>query len=68
MILFFYNLALLLALVVGSPWWLWRMATTRKYREGMAQRLGRVRTLVGQDGRPLLWIHAVSVEIGRAHV
>src|ERR1039458_9698762 len=33
MILFFYNLALLAALVVGAPWWLWKMATTHKYRE-----------------------------------
>ena len=35
MILFFYNLALLAALVAGAPWWLWRMATTQKYREGL---------------------------------
>lgn len=61
MILFFYNLALLLALALGSPWWLGRMATTRKYREGLAERLGRVRALEGQGGRPLIWIHAVSV-------
>lgn len=61
MILLFYNLALLAALVVGAPWWLWRMATTRKYREGLGERLGRVRRLEGQDGRPLIWVHAVSV-------
>jgi len=60
-ILFFYNLALLLALVVGTPWWLWRVATTRKYREGLAERLGRVRQLAGRGGRPLIWVHAVSV-------
>ena len=42
MILFFYNLALLAALVAGAPWWLWRMATTEKYREGLWERLGRV--------------------------
>ena len=41
MILFFYNLALLTALVAGAPWWLWRMATTQKYREGLGERLGR---------------------------
>lgn len=61
MILFFYNLALLAALVLGAPWWLWQMATTRKYREGLAQRLGRVRILPAQAGRPLIWVHAVSV-------
>jgi 3-deoxy-D-manno-octulosonic-acid transferase len=43
MILFFYNLALLAALVAGAPWWLWRMATTRKYREGLRERLGLIR-------------------------
>jgi 3-deoxy-D-manno-octulosonic-acid transferase len=69
MILFFYNLALLVALVVGAPWWLWRMATTQKYREGLLQRLGQVPTdrLNGErpanlePNRPLIWIHAVSV-------
>jgi 3-deoxy-D-manno-octulosonic-acid transferase len=61
MILFFYNLALLVALAASSPWWLWRMATTHKYREGLRQRLGRVPALAGQGGRPLIWVHAVSV-------
>jgi 3-deoxy-D-manno-octulosonic-acid transferase len=61
MILFFYNLALLVGLVLGAPWWLWRMATTQKYREGLLERLGQVPALNGQLGRPLIWIHAVSV-------
>lgn len=66
MILFFYNLALFVVLVAGTPWWLWRMATTRKYREGLIERLGRVpRRLVFNSApateRPLIWIHAVSV-------
>jgi 3-deoxy-D-manno-octulosonic-acid transferase len=64
MILFFYNVALLAALIVSAPWWLWRMATTRKYREGLRERLGRV-PLRLRDGlspsRPVLWLHAVSV-------
>jgi 3-deoxy-D-manno-octulosonic-acid transferase len=42
MILFFYNFALFVALIGGAPWWLWRMATTHKYREGLLERLGRV--------------------------
>lgn len=37
------------------------MATTQKYREGLMERLGRVRRLRGQGERPLVWIHAVSV-------
>jgi len=66
MTLFFYNVALFLALVVGAPWWLWRMATTRKYSEGLGQRLGRVpKRLMQEPGsaaaRPLIWLHAVSV-------
>jgi 3-deoxy-D-manno-octulosonic-acid transferase len=61
MILFFYNLALLAVLVVGAPWWLWRMATTHKYREGLRERLGRVRFVKGPGDRPLIWVHAVSV-------
>lgn len=70
MILFFYNLALLVAFVVTMPWWLWRMATTHKYREGLAERLGRVRIggrLWSRDDngainvRPVIWLHAVSV-------
>lgn len=65
MTLFFYNVALLAVLVLGAPWWLWRMATTHKYRDGLLRRLGRVpRGLVqGSDAgrRPLIWVHAVSV-------
>ena len=61
MILFFYNLALLAALVAGAPWWLWRMATTHKYREGLAERLGRVPPFRDRNGRPVIWLHAVSV-------
>jgi 3-deoxy-D-manno-octulosonic-acid transferase len=58
----FYNLALLTALVAGAPWWLWRMATTQKYREGLGKRLGRVPERLRKLGhKPVLWIHAVSV-------
>src|SRR5271165_1965150 len=57
-----YSLALFLDLVVGSPWWLFRMATSGKYREGLAERLGRVpgRILYAGD-QPVIWVHAVSV-------
>jgi len=63
MILLFYNLALLAALVVGAPFWLWRMATTHKYREGMAARLGKVPAALAALARerPVIWLHAVSV-------
>jgi 3-deoxy-D-manno-octulosonic-acid transferase len=61
MILFFYNFALLAVLVAGAPWWLWKMATTHKYREGLAERLGRVRTFPDRRVRTVIWLHAVSV-------
>jgi 3-deoxy-D-manno-octulosonic-acid transferase len=65
MIIFFYNLALLTAFVVSSPWWLWRMMTTRKYSEGLKERLGEVpaalaRKRAAKDS-PVIWLHAVSV-------
>src|SRR5258708_3401392 len=65
MVIFFYNVALLTALLAGAPWWLWRMATTKKYREGIAQRVGRIRAGLIPEQRgapsPLIWLHAVSV-------
>ena len=65
MILFFYNLALVSALAASAPWWLWKMATTHKYRTGMGERLGttsRIRSQLASDPtRPILWLHAVSV-------
>jgi 3-deoxy-D-manno-octulosonic-acid transferase len=63
MILILYNLALLLGLIVSAPWWLWRMATTHKYREGLLERLGVVPARFREhfDARPAIWIHAVSV-------
>jgi 3-deoxy-D-manno-octulosonic-acid transferase len=60
MILFFYNFALFSVLILGSPWWLFRLATTHRYREGLFQRLGFRRTGVQSD-KPIIWIHAVSV-------
>lgn len=63
MTLLFYNLALLTGLVASAPWWLWRMATTQKYREGLMQRLGRVPPWLRSKAaeRPVIWLHAVSV-------
>jgi 3-deoxy-D-manno-octulosonic-acid transferase len=61
--MFFYSLAWVAALAVSAPWWLWKMAATGKYREGLAERLGRVpaRLFSAKDGRPVIWLHAVSV-------
>jgi 3-deoxy-D-manno-octulosonic-acid transferase len=63
LLLALYSFALLLVLVVGAPFWLVRMATAGKYREGLWQRLGFVpralREAVG--GKRVIWVHAVSV-------
>jgi 3-deoxy-D-manno-octulosonic-acid transferase len=67
MILLAYNLALFVVLIVGAPWWLFRMATTHKYREGLLERLGWVPSRLRQPPpglgpkRSLIWVHAVSV-------
>src|SRR5579875_2311232 len=61
-----YSLALGAVLLLGAPWWLFRMATSGKYREGLTERLGlipgRIRTTFDQPCRPaVVWVHAVSV-------
>ena len=61
MILIFYNLVLAVALVASAPWWLWKMATTHKYRQGLRERLGRVPPQLSGGPRPVIWLHAVSV-------
>jgi len=67
MILFLYNAALILTLIVSAPWWIFRILTTQKYREGLRERLGWIRhelifsSSSRKSGRPRIWIHAVSV-------
>ena len=72
--MWFYSFLLTVTLVVGSPYWLFRMATSGRYRAGLRGRLGfisaelrtqvaamRVERRGGGGLRPLMWIHAVSV-------
>jgi 3-deoxy-D-manno-octulosonic-acid transferase len=62
-----YSFALAAGLVVSSPWWIMRMLTTERYREGMRERLGsvpqRLRDAVAKfaEQRRVVWVHAVSV-------
>jgi 3-deoxy-D-manno-octulosonic-acid transferase len=58
-----YSLLLLAALVVGAPYWLVRMATSGRYRAGLAGRLGMVPKGLREavEGRDVVWVHAVSV-------
>jgi 3-deoxy-D-manno-octulosonic-acid transferase len=54
------NVAYLIALSAAMPWLLYKAATTRKYRSGLAQKfLGLVPRRTGN--RPCVWLHAVSV-------
>jgi 3-deoxy-D-manno-octulosonic-acid transferase len=55
-----------MVMVLGLPWWLVRMATSGRYRAGLAGRLGWVPREVKAAGRELggrdvVWVHAVSV-------
>jgi 3-deoxy-D-manno-octulosonic-acid transferase len=55
-----YSLLLMVGLAVCSPWWLARMV---RYRDGVAQRLGRVpaELRAAAAGQKVVWVHAVSV-------
>jgi len=59
-----YSSLLLAVLVVGSPYWLVRMATSGRYRAGLWGRLGFVPRELVQWRRTVgrvVWVHAVSV-------
>ncbi len=58
-----YSFLLSLGLVLAAPWWGWRMLTSGRYRDGLAERLGRVPPSLRQAaaGRQVIWLHAVSV-------
>jgi len=58
---FLYSLLLVSALVLGLPFWLWRLATQARYRAGLRARLGKVPANLAQAVKPGIWIHAVSV-------
>jgi 3-deoxy-D-manno-octulosonic-acid transferase len=62
-IMLLYSFALTVGLVVSAPWWLFRMATTSRYREGLWERLGRVPAALisSVSGKRVVWLHAVSV-------
>jgi len=58
-----YSTLLLLTLVLGAPYWLLRMATSGRYRAGLAGRLGLIPRQLQSAvaGREVVWVHAVSV-------
>jgi 3-deoxy-D-manno-octulosonic-acid transferase len=57
-----YSALLAAGLLVTLPYWLWEMSRHGKYHAGLAQRLGRTpEGLTSPPGRPVIWVHAVSV-------
>ena len=56
------NILYLLALLLASPWLIFRALTTGRYREGWGEKaLGRIPILLDNPDSPTLWLHAVSV-------
>jgi len=62
-----YDILLHLSIAALLPYFLFKMLTTRKYREGIPERFGFIKKskLAGAKGRTL-WVHAVSVGETRA--
>jgi 3-deoxy-D-manno-octulosonic-acid transferase len=58
-----YNIVLLVAVIMITPYFLYKIIFTGKYRKSYIQKLGgrQKQILAGLKGRPRLWIHAVSV-------
>ena len=58
-----YSFAMTCLLAITSPVWGWRMLWQGRYRQGLRQRLGEVPAQLRAvaQGRPVIWLHAVSV-------
>ena len=54
----FYNLFLVISLVLLSPFWLVKIIFSPKWRAGFSQRLG---FHLPVSSRPVIWLHAASV-------
>jgi 3-deoxy-D-manno-octulosonic-acid transferase len=55
-----YSLLLTVGFVAMLPWFAVDALRTRKYITGLGQRLGNL-PAIALDGRPLIWVHCVSV-------
>lgn len=62
---YMYDILYALSLVVVSPWLLFKVLTTGKYRRGLAAKLGG-RAFLRTSSRPCAWFHGVSV--GEIHL
>jgi len=58
---FFYECCLLLLAVAALPRFLYQLIFKGKYRKSLLARFGVGFPVINKDGRPLVWIHAVSL-------
>lgn len=58
-----YNIVLLLAAIIGIPYYFFKMAFTGKYRKSLLPKLGggQAQILATIKDGPRVWVHAVSV-------
>ena len=56
-----YSALLAVALLLGSPYWLYEMLRHGKYRRGLGERFGIVPHRIRLEGKRSIWVHAVSV-------
>jgi len=56
-----YSALLAVALLLGSPYWIFQMLRHGKYRRGLRERFGVVPQRIRSQSKPSIWIHAVSV-------
>ncbi|HUG54064.1 MAG TPA: glycosyltransferase N-terminal domain-containing protein, partial [Vicinamibacteria bacterium] len=55
-----YSLALVFALALAAPYYLWKGRASGRYLRTLGERLGRMPPELA-TGEPSIWIHAVSV-------
>jgi 3-deoxy-D-manno-octulosonic-acid transferase len=58
---FVYSVLLVVAVLAGSPWFLYQAIRHRKYVGSLRQRLGYLPVSFNLDGDTSIWVHAVSV-------
>jgi 3-deoxy-D-manno-octulosonic-acid transferase len=56
-----YSLVVVLAVLIGSPYFVYQAVRHRKYVGSLRQRLGLLPISLNLDGDASIWIHAVSV-------
>jgi 3-deoxy-D-manno-octulosonic-acid transferase len=56
-----YSALLAAGLLISLPYWMFGKRRHAKYREGLAERLGKVPSRLQGGAGPAIWVHAVSV-------